>query len=235
MPRIFPPTPHTIQIVGSFQELATTPFAHGINAFCWPRVLTGNFAEIVTQLEVHPGINTLDLDEVARLPLSAAGRVALAILLEDQRLLRALGLSPSLDCVAPSPPAEDPSPLRTDVSSFHVDSATVEADTWLCTYHGAPSEGLPNAQAVRHVDLPETRARLLRVCGGADDEAFCEFLNDHYFDLHYAPLPEAQPYSFGVGNLWRIATEYPGSPVLPCIHRAPLTLPGMERRLLLIS
>lgn len=230
------PSDHTrVQTVRSFHELATTPFADGINALCWPRVLAGDFGEIVNRLEVSPGINNLDLDEVCRLPLSDAGRLALDILLEDQRMLRALDLSPSLDCVAPSERPDDPAPLRTDVYSFHVDSATVEADTWLCTYHGASSEGLDNDEAVRHVDIPETRAKLLGAFGGADDETFREFLNDHYYDLHYAPLPQARPFSFGLGNLWRIATEYPGSPVPPCIHRAPLTLPGMPRRLLLIS
>ncbi len=41
--------------------------------------------------------------------------------------------------------------------------------------------------------------------------------------------------SFGLGNLWRIAVDYPGSPVPPCIHRAPITRPGRPPRLLLIS
>ena len=55
------------------------------------------------------------------------------------------------------------------------------------------------------------------------------------YDLHYAPLPGARPFSFSLSNLWRIAIDHPGCPVLPCVHRAPLTLPGMEARLLLIS
>lgn len=236
MPPTTPSPNHPrVRTVASFHELATTPFAGSVNALCWPRVPTGDFGEIVNQLTVNPGINNLDPDEIARLPLSEAGREALAFLLADQDLLRGLDLSPSLDCVAPSERADDPAPLRTDVYSFHVDSATVEADTWLCTYHGASSEGLCNDEAVRHVDIPETRAELLRIFGGEDGADFREFLNDHYYDLHYAPLPDARPYSFGLGNMWRIATEYPGCPVPPCIHRAPLTLPGMPRRLLLIS
>ena len=76
---------------------------------------------------------------------------------------------------------------------------------------------------------------MLRRYGGEDDAGFREFLADWFYDLHYMPLPSAQPYSFGTGNFWRIATEHPGSPVPPCIHRAPLTLPGMATRLLLIS
>ena len=125
--------------------------------------------------------------------------------------------------------------MPTDVYSFHVDSATVEADTWLCTYAEASSEGLSNEEAIRRVDIPETRALLLEEFGGEDDEAFAEYLADNCYDLHYLPLPGAQPFSFGVGNLWRIATQYPGSPVLPCIHRAPATVPGRPPRLLLIS
>ncbi|HEX2751325.1 MAG TPA: hypothetical protein VHM91_25170, partial [Verrucomicrobiales bacterium] len=104
-----------------------------------------------------------------------------------------------------------------------------------CTYHGPSSEGLPNEEALRRVDIPEIRAELLRLFGGEDDEAFHEYLSENSYDLHYAPLPHAHPYTFGAGNLWRIATLWPGSPVLPCIHRAPSTEPSQPPRLLLIS
>lgn len=125
--------------------------------------------------------------------------------------------------------------MPVDVYSFHADSAPVAAETWLCTYAGAPSEGLRNDEALRRVDIPATRAELLRCFGGPDGDDFREFLRDHCYDLHYAPTANARPFSFGVGNLWRIAVEYPGSPVPPCIHRAPATLPGQPPRLLLIS
>jgi hypothetical protein len=85
------------------------------------------------------------------------------------------------------------------------------------------------------VDILETRAELLAAFGGADDDDFRDFLNEHCYDLHYAPLPHARPFSFGLGNLWRIAVDWPGSPVPPCIHRAPETLPAESPRLLLIS
>jgi hypothetical protein len=48
-------------------------------------------------------------------------------------------------------------------------------------------------------------------------------------------VANAQPFSFGLGNLWRIAVDYPGNPVPPCIHRAPTTRPEQRARLLLIS
>ena len=119
--------------------------------------------------------------------------------------------------------------------SFHADSANVMADTFLCSYTVASSEGLSPEDARRCVDIPETRAELLKQYGGADDDGFRVFLNEHFFDLHYIAVPHARPFSFGLGNLWRIATEYPGSPVPPCVHRAPTTLPGQPPRLLLIS
>ena len=50
-----------------------------------------------------------------------------------------------------------------------------------------------------------------------------------------AALPGARPWSFGVGHLWKIACLYDGSPVPPCVHRAPPTIPGQPPRLLLIS
>jgi hypothetical protein len=121
------------------------------------------------------------------------------------------------------------------VFSWHVDSATVPADTWLCTYFGAASEGLPNAEARRRVDEPTTRAALRREFDGTEEAEFAAWLAENCYDLHYEARPGAQPWSFGVGHLWRIAAEYEGSPVRPCIHRAPATVPGAGPRLLLIS
>ncbi len=224
-----------IKTVKSFHELLTTPFADGVNALCWARTLAGDFGEVLEHLVVSEGINTLDEAQLASLPVSAAGRAAIAILLEDQRLLREHDRDPTLNCINGYLRDENPGPVPTDVISFHTDSAPVEADTWLCTYHGAPSEGLRNDEAQRRVDIPETRAELLKLYGGKDDAAFHEFLNENCYDLHYAPLPHARPFSFGIGNLWRIATDWPGSPVPPCIHRAPETRPGDPLRLLLIS
>jgi hypothetical protein len=233
-----PPDYNRIKLVTSFHELITTPFGNGINALCWQRTLPGDFTEIVRHLPpMREGEGTIPLEEslLASLTVSPAGRTAIDILLEDQRQLRARGLSPILDCIHGYPRDDDSGPVPTDVYSFHIDSATVETDTWLCTSHGLPSEGLRNDQAVRRIDIPETRAELLKIHGGGDDADFLEYLQENCYDLHYAPAPHAQPFSFGVGNLWRIAVQYPGSPVPPFIHRAPETLPSPPPRLLLIS
>lgn len=229
-----------IRVVGSFEELVTTPWGGGdggagINALCWRRTLAGDFGEIVAKLAVGRGITSIDDARLLALELSEAGRQAREVILQDLALLRAHDLLPSLDCVHGYVNEIESELLRTDVQSWHVDSATVEADTYLCTYFGAPSEGLRNEEARRRVDVPELRAELLRLYGGEDDAGFREYLNDHYLDLHHTPLPQARPYSFGVGSLWRIATKWPGSPVPPCIHRAPATVPGQPPRLLLIS
>ena len=223
-----------IRRVSSFQELAATPFGNGINALCWQRTLSGNFDEVMQGLSLSDGITTLDDSALLDLPLSLPGRAAINTLLDEQRLLRDLNLDPVLNGIT-AYPRDEGGPVATDVYSFHVDSAPIEADTWLCTYHGAPSEGLRNDQARRRVDVPEIRAELLKTFGGEDDESFLDYLNENCYDLHYAPLPLAQPFSFGIGNLWRIAVDYPGSPVPPCIHRAPATLPNEAPRLLLIS
>lgn len=223
-----------IRRVGSFQELITARFEKGINALCWERTLPGDYREVVAALGGGQGIVTLEEAVLAGLKVSALGRVAIDTMLEDQRLLRAHGLDPVLNAIHGYPRDEEQGPVPTDVLSFHVDSAPVETDTWLCTYHGPPSEGLSNEEAQRRVDMPAIRAAL-RELYGEDEEGFGEFLNENCYDLHYAALPGAQPYSFGVGNLWRIAVDWPGSPVPPCIHRAPETLPGQAARLLLIS
>jgi hypothetical protein len=155
-------------------------------------------------------------------------------MLADQQRLRDHDLAPSLNCVYDCVRATDAGTVPTDVTSFHVDSAPVEVDTWLCTYHGACSEGLRNEDALLKVETPEIRAALLKEYGGPDDAGFAEFLHDHSYDSHYAPKSGAKPYPFGTFALWRIATRWPGSPVPPCIHRAPENHPGSPR-LLLIS
>jgi hypothetical protein len=176
--------------------------------------------------------------------LSVAGRKAIEILLEDWQLLRALNRDPVLNLIHGYPRDEDGGPVPTDVFSFHADSAPVPADTWLCTYHGPPSEGLRNEDAVRKIDVPAIRAELLKLHGGPDDASFAEFLSENHYDLHYAPRADAPSktpsrskgcYSFGLFNLWRIACDYPDAPVPPCIHRAPMTKAGDPPRLLLIS
>ena len=224
-----------IKQVGSFEELVGTPFADGINALCWLRELPGDFREIVDKLAVGKGITPVDDARLLSLTLSEAGNKAREVLLQDQQLLRSSDLAPVLECINGYIQEEESGPVPTHVQSFHVDSATVATDTYLCTYYGASSEGLPNEEAQRRVDIPETRAELLRQYGGEDDDEFQEYLSDHYYDLHYLPLPQAQPFSFGLGNLWRIAIDYPGSPVPPCIHRAPATLADGPPRLLLLS
>ena len=235
IPFTLPPDYSRIQRVHSFQELSTTPFANGVNALCWERSLPGDFGEVVAQLGVSEGITPLDEARLRTLLVSARGRAAIEVLLQDLLLLRELGAAPVLNCFLGYPREENPEVMTTDVYSFHADSAPVETDTYLCTYHGPASEGLRNDEAERHVDQPETRAALRKLFGGDDNDAFLEYLKENCYDLHYAPVPTARPFSFGRGNLWRIATDWPGSPVPPCIHRAPATLPGQPPRLLLIS
>lgn len=220
--------------MNNFDELVSTPFANGINALCWQRNLPGDFNEVVALLNSTEEITTLDKSSLNTLTLSEAGKLARDTLIEDLQLLHDHGLSPTLDCIRDYP-RDDDEILPTDVYSFHADSAQTVADTYLCTYAGAASEGIDNDSAIRKIDLPETRAALLKQFGGEDNDEFRAHLSELCYDLHYSPLLHAQPFSFGLGNLWRIALQHPGSPVPPCIHRAPETLPGQSPRLLLIS
>jgi hypothetical protein len=221
--------------VASFADLIATPFSGEVNAVCWRRHLAGDFQEVINRLPVSAGITSIDDDDLRSLRLTSAGAAARDVLLADQALLRDAGLAPTLDCITGYPSDETAGPVATDVYSFHVDRAPVRADTFLCTYAGASSQGLPNAMAKRRVDVPETRAALLQSYGGADDAGFAAYLHEQCYDLHYIALPGAAPFTFGLGALWRIAIAYPDSHVPPCIHRAPRTLPGDPARLLLIS
>lgn len=226
---------HRIAIVDSFEALIAARFEGDVNAICWRRRLPGDFQEILDRLPVEAGMTTIEGDDLRALDLSAAGAAAREVLLADQALLRDHGLAPTLDCITGYPRDDAAAPVPTDVYSFHVDSATAPVDTYLCTYIGDTSEGLLNEAAIRRVDVAETRAQLLKIYGGPDDESFTAYLREQCLDLHYWPLAGAEPYRFGLGNLWRIAVAYPDCPVLPCIHRAPPMPPGAHGRLLLIS
>ncbi len=223
-----------VRRVRNFEELRTTRFAGGVNALCWERALPGDYAEVIAKLGPGEGIVPLEDERIRALDLTPAGRLAAEAMLADQQLLRDHDLAPSLNCVYDCVHGRDAGAIPTDVTSFHVDSAPVEVDTWLCTYHGSCSEGLLNEDALLKVSIPEIRAALLKEYGGADDAGFAEFLLEHSYDSHYAPKPGAAPYPFGTFTLWRIATRWPASPVPPCIHRAPENHPGSPR-LLLIS
>lgn len=230
------PATSRIRIVGSFDDLVNASFGPEVNAICWERQLPGDFDEIAALLQDEEDIVSLDEEAIENLRprLSAQGCIAADILLADRQLLQERGLLPSLECV-PRYPRDDDNAVSTDVYSFHADRAPVQADTYLCSYNESSSEGLDNASAQRRIDNPVTRQKLQDLFTKEGGDSFDEFLREHCYDLHYAPLPNAVRYSFGIGNMWRIAVEYPGCPVAPCIHRAPDTVDGRPPRLLLIS
>lgn len=223
-------------VVETFAALVRRPLNDGNNALCWRRTLAGDFAEVARRLAPTEGVVDVDAATLANLPLSAPGRVAADVMRDDLHALAGLGREPLLSCVASYPRDERRLPIATDVMSFHADSAPVEVDTWLCTYVGKPSEGLDNDNARKLVDDPAIRSALLRAYAGDgdDDDGFAAYVREGAFDQHYAIVGNAQPFSFGVGHLWKIAVAWPGCPVPPCLHRAPEMNAGDEPRLLLI-
>lgn len=226
------PAANQIHRVTNFQELVATPFHGANNAICWNRNLQGDFSEIVKKVERTGNITVIEPEELRSLQLSEQGQLAREILLNDLQLLKAHGASPVLNVIEYYEKDEAGTFFPTDVYSFHVDRSPVPTDTFLCTYYGASSEILPNAFAEQKVLIPEIRNELKRQFHGAEED-FETFLSEHFFDLHYQPKPGAQPVSLGNGNLWRLAVDYPGSVVLPSVHRAPKEKEG-ECRLLLI-
>jgi hypothetical protein len=219
-----------IRCVTNFQDLVSAPFHGEMNAICWTRKLTGDFSEIVKKVALNENVVTLDQEVLRELTLSKQGELARTILLNDLQLLKAHGTSPVLNLIRCY--ERDDSFFPTDVYSFHVDRSPVPTDTFLCTYYGESSEIISNAEAEQKVLVPEIRAELKKLYNGAD-EGFESFLSEHFFDLHYRATPAARPVSLGLGNLWRLAVDHPGSQVLPCVHRAPTEKTG-EHRLLMI-
>jgi hypothetical protein len=232
-------TEHQIQCVSNFQDLVSTPFHGAINAICWTRTLTGDFVEIVNKVAIDENIVVLEEEELRALQLSEQGQLAREIILNDWKLLKAHGASPILNVIR-CYERDDACPFfPTDVYSFHVDRSPVPTDTFLCTYYGEPSEILPNTQAQQKVLVPEIREELKKLYRGPAgrqgraDEGFESFLSEHFFDLHYLATPAAHPVSLGVGNLWRLAVDHPGSTVPPCVHRAPTEKTGQHRLLMI--
>jgi len=225
-------TAQQIQEVSTFQDLVSTPFQGTLNAICWKRDLTGDFSEIVEKVELDENMTVIDEEELRELKLSAQGQLARDILLADMKLLKAHGADPILNVINYYERDDSYPFFPTDVYSFHVDRSPVPTNTFLCTYVGASSDILPNAQATQKILVPEIRAELKKGYHGPD-EGFEAFLSEHFFDLHYHPHPDAQLINCGIGHLWRLAVDHPESKVLPCLHRAPKENSG-EKRLLLI-
>jgi len=166
------------------------------------------------------------------LQLSEQGHVAREIILNDMQLLTDYGASPCLNLLKCYERDDEFDFISTDVYSYHVDRSPIETDTFLCTYHGAASEILPNDQVEQKILIPEIREQLKQLHDGSETE-FETFLEEYFFDLHYRAKADVKPVNLDTGNLWRLAVDHPAQQVLPCVHRAPVENDG-EYRLLLI-
>ncbi|MBJ9721128.1 DUF1826 domain-containing protein [Acinetobacter calcoaceticus] len=221
-----------IRVVSTFPELVNTNFQGETNALCWNRNLAGDFKEVVDKLELKENITEVSIEDLLALQLSERGNLAREIILEDIQLLTDFGASPSLNLLKYYERDEELDFISTDVYSFHVDRSPVATDTFLCTYHGAASDIVPNNQVEQKVLIPEIREKLKELHDGPETE-FESFLAEYFFDLHYQPKHDAQPVNLGTGHIWRLAVDHPTQKVLPCVHRAPVEKDG-EYRLLLI-
>lgn len=221
-----------IEQVTNFQDLVSTSYHGVVNAICWTRQLIGDFSEIVHKVASNENIVTLDPKELRGLQLSKQGMLARDVLLSDLRLLKAHGASPVLNIIKHYERDDSYPFFPTDVYSFHVDRSPIPTDTFLCTYYGASSDILPNAQAEQKVLVPGIRAELKKLYDGTE-EGFESFLSEYFFDLHYRAKPEAQPINLGLGHLWKIAVDHPECNVPPCVHRAPMEKTGQSRLLLI--
>ncbi len=204
-----------------------------MNAICWSRILEGNYSEIIERIEINDNVTTVDVEYLNQLKLSKDGQIARNTIINDFKLLREYGTDPSINVIRKYERDEEFQVFPTDVYSYHIDRATIAADTFLCTYYGDSSDILPNHQAIQKICIPEIRSKLLNKYGGLI-ENFEHYLRDHFYDLHYQAKANFTPVSLGVGNMWRLAIDYPGSMTPPCIHRAPKEISG-RARLMMIS
>ncbi len=221
-----------IGIVSTFSELIHTNFKGETNALCWYRNLEGDFKELVDQLQLKENITEVCLKDLLAIQLSEKGNRAREIILNDLQLLTDFGAAPTLNLLKCYERDDEFDFISTDVYSYHVDRSPIATDTFLCTYYGAASDIIPNAQAEQKILIPEIRKKLKDLHNGPSEE-FENFLKENYFDLHYQANPHVVPVNLGLGHLWRLAVDHPEQQVLPCIHRAPIENEG-EYRLLLI-
>jgi len=228
----FPYVSKQIQCVTSFNELVSTQFNGNVNAICWTRELKGDFAEITKKVQLKENITVVSCNELIELKLTEQGNLAREILLNDYKLLKDYGASPTINLIKCYEKDDANSIFSTDVYSFHVDSSPVPTATFLCTYYGEPSDILPNSEAIQKVLIPEIRDGLKKNYRGADED-FELYLRENFFDLHYQPIHNAQPISLGNCHLWKISVDCPESKVLPCVHRAPKEKNGQNRLLLI--
>ncbi|WP_308912377.1 DUF1826 domain-containing protein [Acinetobacter schindleri] len=221
-----------VRVVSTFSELVYSDFLGEANAICWSRNLSGDFKEIVAKLDLKENMIEVSVEDLLALQLSEQGHVAREIILKDMQLLTDYGVSPSLNLLKCYERDDEFDFISTDVYSYHVDRSPIETDTFLCTYHGAASEILPNDQVEQKILIPEIREQLKQLHDGPETE-FEAFLEEYFFDLHYRAKADVKPVNLGTGNLWRLAVDHPAQQVLPCVHRAPVENDG-EYRLLLI-
>ena len=221
-----------ISVVSSFSELVNSKFQGEMNALCWHRDLIGDFKEIVAKLELKENITEVSVEDLLALQLSEKGNLAKEIILNDIQLLTDFGASPTLNLLKCYERDDELDFISTDVYSFHIDRSPIETDTFLCTYHGAASDIVPNDQVEQKILIPKIREQLKELHDGPETE-FETFLEEYFFDLHYQSKPNVKPVNLGLGHLWRLAVDHPTQKVLPCIHRAPIEKDS-EYRLLLI-
>ena len=221
-----------ISVVSTFSELVNSKFQGEMNALCWHRDLIGDFKEIVAKLELKENITEISIEDLLTLKLSEHGNLAKEIILNDIQLLTNFGASPTLNLLKCYERDDELDFISTYVYSFHIDRSPIQTDTFLCTYHGATSDIVPNDQVEQKILIPEIKEKLKELHDGPEAE-FENFLEDYFFDLHYQAKPNAKPVNLGLGHLWRLAVDHPTQQVLPCVHRAPVEKDG-EYRLLLI-
>lgn len=217
--------------VNNFQELISTPFHGTINAISWSRKLKGDFEEIVNAVAFEGTMLEIDEEDLLALELGEAGKVARETILSDFKLLSELGASPVLNIISNYEADEHPF-FPTDVYSFHVDRSPIATDTFLCTYYGDASELISNEDSIQKIQVPDIREKIEKVYVDEPTD-FETYVSEHFFDLHYQALEDASVIKAGIGHLWRLAVDYPGSNVLPCIHRAPIEKSGNKRLMLI--
>ncbi len=230
MTKTFPNSSNLLH-VNNFQELISTPFQGTTNAISWSRDLEGDFEEIVNAVAFEGTMLEIDEEDLLALELSEAGKVARDTILSDFKLLSELGASPVLNIISNYEADEHPF-FPTDVYSFHVDRSPIATDTFLCTYYGDASELISNQDAIQKIQVPDIRKKIVQAYSG-EAKDFEAYVSEHFFDLHYQAVEDASVIQAGIGHLWRLAVDYPGSNVLPCIHRAPIEKKGSKRLMLI--
>lgn len=123
--------------------------------------------------------------------------------MQDLQQLTQIGAAPVLNLIQCYARDDELDFIATDVYSYHVDRSPIATDTFLCTYHGAASDILPNAQVQQKILIPSIREQLRALYDGPE-AGFEQFLTEYFLIciISLYPMPSRSIWDEVTYGVW---------------------------------